>query len=98
MIHPDFEPNHQDNVIAGDEAVRNNDSSKMDIYWQPLFSDDISVTDFTVEIYPHTDPNLGWKHFPDTTPNADEKNQAINIAPYIRLSLSLQPSRKKRVS
>jgi len=105
VIHEDFASTE---VIAGVDDVKEHSNgdfgtgkAKMDQYWQPLFSDDISVTDFKVEIYPHTDPKLGWKHFPDWpnwVPNAAEKNKAINIAPYIKISLSLQPSWKKRMS
>jgi len=100
LIDKVFDYNYNPNTpeirtIAGAESVRNN-SQAMDVYWQPLFSDDISVTDFQVEIYPHTDTNLWWKNFEG--PDAEIKNKSINIAPYLRLSLTLQPSWKKRVS
>ncbi len=55
-------------------------------YWQPLFPDTINVSDFKVYVYPNIDVKHAWK---DTS---DENN----INPYIRLSMTLEPSWKKR--
>ncbi len=55
-------------------------------YWQPLFPDTINVSDVKVYVYPNIDVKHAWK---DTS----DKN---NINPYIRLSITLEPSWKKR--
>lgn len=55
-------------------------------YWQDLFPKTMHVSDFEVYAYPNKDRDLAWK-----------ENQAdVNIAPYIRLTLKLKPSWKKR--
>lgn len=64
-------------TIAGSEARS---------YWEKLFPDTISVSDFEVFAYPHKDIDLAWK----------DNNSTINQAPYIRLKLTLSPSWKKR--
>jgi len=51
-------------------------------YWLPLFPDSINVSSFDVRAYPNKNIKKAWK----------EKN--INIAPYIRLNMTLTPSRK----
>lgn len=56
-------------------------------YWQPLFPDSVSVSDFKVFLYPNTDVEHAWK----------DKNESSNINPYLRLSITLEPSWKKRV-
>lgn len=66
-----------DTTIAGASSVN---------YWESLFPEDISVSDFEVYAYPHKDINLAWK----------DGNTSINQAPYIRLKLTLSPSWKKR--
>lgn len=55
-------------------------------YRQPLFPDTVNVTDFQVYLYPNIDIKHSWK---DTTPSS-------NINPYLRLSITLEPSWKKR--
>jgi len=51
-----------------------------------LFPDTIHVSDFEIYAYPNKDRELAWK----------EDENHVNIAPYIRLTLKLQPSWKKR--
>lgn len=55
-------------------------------YWQPLFPDTVSVSDFKVFLYPNTDVKHAWK----------DKNESSNMNPYLRLSITLEPSWKKR--
>lgn len=55
-------------------------------YWQPMFPDTISVSDFQVYLYPNTDIKKAWKNNSNST----------NINPYLRLSITLEPSWKKR--
>jgi hypothetical protein len=44
------------------------------------------VSDFKVFVYPNKDLDLSWK----------EMNDSINIAPYVRIQLSILPSWKSR--
>lgn len=62
------------------------DSENMDSYRTPLFPDTINITDFKVFPYPNKDLDLSWKDY----------SPAINIAPYIRIQLSILPSWKSR--
>ena len=55
-------------------------------YWVPLFSENINVKKIKIFVYPNKDINNARK---DNSPSS-------NIAPYIRLSLTLVPSFKKR--
>ena len=55
-------------------------------YWVQLFPDTINVSDFKVFVYPNKDLDLSWK----------EMNDSINIAPYVRIQLSILPSWKSR--
>lgn len=57
-----------------------------DSLWQPIFPDTMNVTDFKVYAYPSQDVKLAWNTFSD----------ALNIAPYIRVSFSILPSWKNR--
>jgi hypothetical protein len=57
-------------------------------YWEKLFPNSISVSDFEIYAYPHKDIRLAWK----------DSNSSINQSPYIRLKLKLTPSRKKRTT
>lgn len=56
-------------------------------YWQPLFPDTVNVSDFQVYLYPNTNIKHAWK----------DKDPSSNINPYLRLSITLEPSWKKRV-
>jgi hypothetical protein len=58
----------------------------MDNYWIPLFPDTINVTDFKVFPYPNKDLDLSWKDY----------SPEVNIAPYVRIQLSILPSWKSR--
>lgn len=57
-------------------------------YWQPLFPDTVSVSDFQVYLYPNISIKNSWK----------DNSSSSNINPYLRLSITLEPSWKKRVS
>jgi hypothetical protein len=57
-------------------------------YWLPLFSDNINVKKVDFFLYPSKDINLAWK----------DPNPAVNLAPYVRINLTLSPSRKKRAT
>lgn len=54
-------------------------------YWQPLFPDSISVTDFEVYMYPNTNNTYSWK-----------TSSSSQVNPYLKIKLSLSPSWKKR--
>ncbi len=56
-------------------------------YWVNLFPNTINVKNIDFFLYPSKDINLAWK----------ETNPDINIAPYIRINLTLTPSWRKRV-
>jgi hypothetical protein len=51
-------------------------------YRVSLFPDDINVSNFKVFVYPNTDYDLSWK----------SSDANINLAPYIRISMSVWPS------
>lgn len=54
-------------------------------YWQPLFSENISVSDFQVYLYPEKNKYYSWKL------------SSINeLNPYAKIKISLTPSWKKR--
>lgn len=55
-------------------------------YWQPLFPDSVNVSDFQVYLYPNIDVKHAWK----------DTSLSSNINPYMRLSITLEPSWKKR--
>ena len=55
-------------------------------YWQDLFWDNINVTQAKFFVYPNKDKKLSWQ-------DNDEK---ININPYIRIQLVLEPSNKAK--
>lgn len=61
--------------------------SNSDNYRQPIFSDNISVSNFEIFAYPNIDRNHAWKDI----------WASININPYIRINMTLTPSWKKRV-
>lgn len=73
-----------------DEKFNNNQplagTGWIDDHWVNLFPDTIHVSDFEIYAYPNKDRELAWK----------EDENHVNIAPYIRLTLKLQPSWKKR--
>lgn len=54
-------------------------------YWVPLFPDSINVKDVKFYLYPNKDLNLSWKEW-----------GISNFSPYLRISYTLLPSRKKR--
>ena len=58
--------------------------SNTNSYWVPLFPDSISVSDFKVFVYPNKDLNRAWK-----------ENQT-NIAPYVRINITLIPGFRNR--
>jgi hypothetical protein len=60
-------------------------SSSQD-YWQNLFPDTMHVSDFEVYGFPHKDSSLAWQ----------DSSSQTNIAPYIRITLKIQPSWKQR--
>jgi len=55
-------------------------------FWQPLFWDNINVKNVKFFMYPNKDYKLSWR-------NTDPK---INIAPYIRIKMTLVPTYKSR--
>lgn len=55
-------------------------------YRVPLFPSTMNVQQVKFYLYPYKDPNLSWK---DTTPQ-------VNVNPYLRMQISLTPSRLKR--
>ena len=55
-------------------------------YWQPLFPDTIHVKDVEFYPYPNKDLEYSWR---DASAN-------VNIAPYVRISMTLTPSWKSR--
>lgn len=55
-------------------------------YRQPLFPDSVNVSDFQVYLYPNIDVKHAWK----------DVSASSNINPYLRLSITLEPSWKKR--
>lgn len=55
-------------------------------FWQPLFWDNINVKNVKFFIYPNKDYRLSWR-------NTDPK---VNIAPYIRIKMTLVPTYKSR--
>ncbi len=58
----------------------------IDDYWVWLFWDNINVSDVKFFAYPNKDLELAWKDATETT----------NIAPYIRIQMTLQPSYRAR--
>ena len=55
-------------------------------FWQPLFGENVNVKSVKFFMYPNKDRNLAWQ-------DPDEK---INISPYVRLQMVLEPSYKAR--
>lgn len=55
-------------------------------YWEKLFPDTINITNFEIFAYPNKDVDLAWK----------DSTNSINQSPYMRMKLTLTPSRKKR--
>ncbi|MCP4523542.1 MAG: prepilin-type N-terminal cleavage/methylation domain-containing protein [Candidatus Gracilibacteria bacterium] len=64
-------------IIAGSNA--NN-------YWQPLFPENIHVTEFKVYPHPNIDTNEAWL----------EDDDSMNTAEYVRLQLGMMPAWKDR--
>lgn len=58
----------------------------IDDYWQPLFWENINVSNFEVYLYPNVSIKNAWKDLSDSS----------NINPYLRLNITLEPSWKKR--
>ncbi len=54
----------------------------IDSYWMPLFPDSISVKSFDIQAYPNKDIKKAWKE------------DLSELSPYVRLKLTLTPSRK----
>jgi len=60
--------------------------STSDSYWIPLFWDNINVKNVKFFMYPNKDYKLSWRN---TAPK-------VNIAPYIRIKMTLVPTYKSR--
>lgn len=58
----------------------------IDLYWQPLFWENINVKDFKVFAYPNKDKDLAWQ----------DSDLKININPYLRIQMVLTPSYKAK--
>lgn len=87
FIHEDFDPAF--------DAVNNIKTATMNYtvawtnwnnYWEPLFWETINVSDVKFFAYPNKDLKLAWKN---VTPE-------VNIAPYLRIQMTLSPSYKAR--
>lgn len=59
---------------------------EIDKYWQPLFPENINVTEFKVFPHPNIDLERAWKESDD--------NQ--NVAEYVRIQLGMKPAWKDR--
>ena len=57
-----------------------------DAYRQPLFPDNINVTEFRVFPHPNIDLEKAWK----------ESDENQNVAEYVRIQLGMQPAWKDR--
>lgn len=76
IIDPQFTTGWTE-IIAGSNTID---------YWQPLFSDNINVTEFKVFPHPNIDMERAWK--------VSAQNQ--NVAEYVRVQLWMMPSWKER--
>lgn len=61
--------------------------STVDNYWEPLFPDDINVTDFKVYLYPNVDFDKSWRNL----------NLSSSISPYTTINFKIKPSWKTRL-
>ncbi len=74
---------HNDFHASVDPIIAGSDTVN---YWQPLFPESLHVKDVQFFPYPNKDLNYSWR---DTDPT-------VNIAPYVRISMTLTPSWKSR--
>jgi len=81
LINKDFA--WKSNYGAWNFIVAGSDANN---YWQPLFWKNINVKNVEFFMYPNKDFKLSWR-------NVDPK---VNIAPYIRLKMTLEPTARAR--
>ena len=60
--------------------------SNFNSYWVPLFPETISVSSFSMFVYPNKDLKNAWK----------DNSTETNIAPYVRVNFTLIPSVRNR--
>lgn len=86
VIDWNMDPNHprSPNPASHAQLWYTMATTNADAYRQPLFSDDINVSDVKFHVYPSKDLNLAWR---DASPE-------VNVAPYIRIQMTLSPSFK----
>jgi len=75
---------HEDFESNGSYVVASAGDS--DAYWQPLFPDTLHVKDVQFFPYPNKNLEYSWR----------DADPAINISPYVRISMTLSPSWKSR--
>jgi hypothetical protein len=61
-------------------------SNALDKNWIDLFPDYINVKDVQFYVYPNKYNKYSWA----------DSDPSVNIAPYVRINMTLSPSRKKR--
>ena len=90
VISKDFDPAYPDisatKTLQYSIAAWKTNAGNIVEYRQPLFWNNINVTDVKFFAYPNKDLKLAWK---DAAPE-------VNIAPYIRIQMTLKPSYKAR--
>jgi hypothetical protein len=84
LIDEDFSWN--DTTVAHSYNFVNDGLVTNDAYWQPLFPENINVTEFKVFPHPNIDLERAWKE--------SDINQ--NVAEYVRIQLGMKPAWKDR--
>jgi hypothetical protein len=77
---------HPDFVSDGSLVVANESNLSSTSYWQPIFPNTIHVSRFEVYGYPHKDTEFSWR----------DSDPSLQVAPYIQISMTLQPSWKQK--
>jgi len=75
-------------IVADENPLADWENHNSENYWVSLFPNTINVKKINLFLYPSKDISFAWK----------DVNSSVNIAPYLRINLSLSPSWERRVA
>jgi hypothetical protein len=74
---------HPDFLTTTTDVVAGSNTTS---YWQPIFPNSINVSNVEFYLFPNKDVEYSWR----------DTNAAIQVAPYLQIKMTLQPSWKEK--
>ena len=74
---------HEDFLTTAADVVAGSNATS---YWQPIFPNSINVSNVEFYLFPNKDLEYSWR----------DTNAAIQMAPYLQIKMTLQPSWKEK--